>query len=98
MTGRPRPIERVARELREVRRTLAVVRATEALAPSDPELVARLRQRFDVLLLEAARALEVEVPVEWLAADGGLSDDGRLAALGAVRAAGLVVDPEGTGP
>jgi hypothetical protein len=88
-----RPIERVARDLREVRRTLAVVRATEALDPADPELVAELGRRLDGLLLEAARALEVAVPLEWLAADGGLSDDGRLAVLGAVRAAGLAVDP-----
>ncbi|HSL59225.1 MAG TPA: hypothetical protein VK866_15370 [Acidimicrobiales bacterium] len=86
-----RPIEHVARDLRELRRTLAVVRATEALAPSDPAVIDDLRRRLDATLLEAARSLEIVVPIEWVAADGGLTDAGRVTLLDAVVAAGLAL-------
>ena len=86
-----RPIEHVARDLRELRRTLAVVRGTEALAPSDPAVVDDLRRRLDATLLEAARALELAVPFEWVAADGGLTDAGRMALGEAAAAAGLAM-------
>jgi len=87
-----RPVARLAADLRDLRRTLAVCRGTDALAPVDAAEVARLVGAYDRTLLDAARMLEVAVPLDWVVA-GGLSDDGRVAVVDAVVAAGLALDP-----
>lgn len=57
-------IERVAAALRDIRRTLQVMAATPHLIAPEESEVLRVFADYDRWLLEAARLMEVEVPVE----------------------------------
>ena len=57
-------IEQVAAALRDTRRTLAVIAATPHVSCLEDSEVLRVWASYDRWLLEAARLVELEVPVE----------------------------------
>ncbi len=82
------PIERLAAELRDLRRELAVVAALPDVVPQRSEQLLDVTRRLDERLVLAAEMLEVDAP------EGvPLASAARLTLLHDLAAAGLVVEP-----